>query len=216
MTRCATCTAVSGAQPVDWVSGAHQRQGQSQGQGQGQPTASLVVPASRGLGFRVQGWLATHVAGVLAWRPGEGHVDGSLKPMDHTLHGIPSLQHRPVSALLLPAPCRPSPPPPLTSTLSLLLSLHSPVPIAPHPHSHTSSTPAFLPPHIPPHTSPHHPPGKLPFSKAPQDDRSLPDMHLALYNDVVVFDQATKIVYAISWVHIGQKVGTGVECAWWG
>lgn len=31
--------------------------------------------------------------------------------------------------------------------------------------------------------------GKLPFSAAPPDDRSLPDMHLALYNDVVVFDQ---------------------------
>jgi len=47
--------------------------------------------------------------------------------------------------------------------------------------------------------------GKLPFSSAPVDDRALPDMHLALYNDVVVFDQATKIVYAISWVHVGAK-----------
>lgn len=43
---------------------------------------------------------------------------------------------------------------------------------------------------------------KLPFDTAPQDDRQLPDMHLALYNDVVVFDQATKIAYAISWVHL--------------
>lgn len=51
------------------------------------------------------------------------------------------------------------------------------------------------------------PPGKLPFSTAPPDDRNLNDMHLALYNDVIVFDQATKIIYAISWVHIGEEVG---------
>ena len=49
-------------------------------------------------------------------------------------------------------------------------------------------------------------PGKLPFESAPEDDRKLPDMHLALYNDVVVFDQATKIIYAISWVHVGAEV----------
>ncbi|GFH14172.1 uncharacterized protein HaLaN_10176 [Haematococcus lacustris] len=29
-------------------------------------------------------------------------------------------------------------------------------------------------------------------------------MHLSLYNEVVVFDQATKIVYAISWVHLQE------------
>eukprot|EP00200_Dunaliella_tertiolecta_P019181 CAMPEP_0202399592 /NCGR_PEP_ID=MMETSP1128-20130828/2114_1 /ASSEMBLY_ACC=CAM_ASM_000463 /TAXON_ID=3047 /ORGANISM="Dunaliella tertiolecta, Strain CCMP1320" /LENGTH=675 /DNA_ID=CAMNT_0049002957 /DNA_START=14 /DNA_END=2041 /DNA_ORIENTATION=- len=46
--------------------------------------------------------------------------------------------------------------------------------------------------------------GKLPFERAPTDDRSLPDLQLALYNDVVVFDQATKIAYAISWVHIHE------------
>lgn len=44
--------------------------------------------------------------------------------------------------------------------------------------------------------------GKIPFSSAPEDDRGVPDLHLALYNDVVVFDQATKIVYAVSWVHL--------------
>jgi anthranilate synthase component 1 len=27
-------------------------------------------------------------------------------------------------------------------------------------------------------------------------------MHLALYNDVIVFDQATKLIYIISWVHL--------------
>ena len=26
-------------------------------------------------------------------------------------------------------------------------------------------------------------------------------MHLALYNDVIVFDHATKLAYVISWVH---------------
>ncbi|MEW5305913.1 MAG: hypothetical protein WDW36_008424 [Sanguina aurantia] len=45
---------------------------------------------------------------------------------------------------------------------------------------------------------------KLPFQSAPLDDRNLPDLHLALYNDVVVFDQATKICYAISWVHLAD------------
>eukprot|EP00878_Enallax_costatus_P014962 GHUV01015666.1.p1 GENE.GHUV01015666.1~~GHUV01015666.1.p1 ORF type:complete len:481 (+),score=153.14 GHUV01015666.1:575-2017(+) len=45
---------------------------------------------------------------------------------------------------------------------------------------------------------------KIPFSAAPEDDRNLPDMHLALYNDVVVFDQATKLIYVISWVHLDK------------
>ncbi len=44
--------------------------------------------------------------------------------------------------------------------------------------------------------------GKLPFSRAPRDDRGLPDMHLALYDDVVVFDHATKLAYVIAWVHV--------------
>ena len=44
--------------------------------------------------------------------------------------------------------------------------------------------------------------GKLPFSGAPRDDRGLPDMHLALYDDVVVFDHATKLAYVIAWVHV--------------
>lgn len=37
------------------------------------------------------------------------------------------------------------------------------------------------------------PAGKIPFESAPEDDRQLPDLHLALYNDVVVLDQATKV-----------------------
>lgn len=36
--------------------------------------------------------------------------------------------------------------------------------------------------------------GKIPFSSAPEDDRHLPEMHLALYNDVVVFDQVSDTV----------------------
>ncbi|EFN53756.1 hypothetical protein CHLNCDRAFT_25481 [Chlorella variabilis] len=46
--------------------------------------------------------------------------------------------------------------------------------------------------------------GKLPFEEAPEDDRGLADIHLALYNDVVVFDHATKLAYVISWVHLGD------------
>jgi len=54
--------------------------------------------------------------------------------------------------------------------------------------------------------------GKIPFSAAPPDDRRLPDLNLALYNDVVVFDQATKIAYAISWAHLDGCCG-GAEGA---
>lgn len=34
---------------------------------------------------------------------------------------------------------------------------------------------------------------RLPFSKAPKDDRNLPDMHLGLYDDVIVFDHVDKV-----------------------
>lgn len=34
---------------------------------------------------------------------------------------------------------------------------------------------------------------KLPFANAPDDDRGLPDIHLGLYHDVVVFDHVTKV-----------------------
>lgn len=46
--------------------------------------------------------------------------------------------------------------------------------------------------------------GKLPFSHTPTDDRDLPDMHMALYNTVIVFDQATKLAYVITWVHLDR------------
>lgn len=41
---------------------------------------------------------------------------------------------------------------------------------------------------------------KLPFSSAPEDDRNLPDVHLGLYDDVLVFDHVEKKVYVIHWV----------------
>lgn len=45
---------------------------------------------------------------------------------------------------------------------------------------------------------------KLPFSMAPVDDRNLPDIHLGLYDDVLVFDHVDKTVYAIHWVRLNQ------------
>lgn len=34
---------------------------------------------------------------------------------------------------------------------------------------------------------------KLPFSSAPHDDRNLPDVHLGLYDNVIVFDHVEKV-----------------------
>ncbi|KAI7757932.1 hypothetical protein M8C21_007668 [Ambrosia artemisiifolia] len=45
---------------------------------------------------------------------------------------------------------------------------------------------------------------KLPFSKAPEDDRNLPDVHLGLYDDVIVFDHVEKKAYVIHWVRMDQ------------
>jgi anthranilate synthase component 1 len=41
---------------------------------------------------------------------------------------------------------------------------------------------------------------KLPFEDAPTDDRGVPDMHLALYQDTVLFDHATKLAYVVCWI----------------
>lgn len=41
---------------------------------------------------------------------------------------------------------------------------------------------------------------KLRFEDAPVDDRHLPDIALGLYKEVVVFDQATKLAYAVEWI----------------
>lgn len=43
---------------------------------------------------------------------------------------------------------------------------------------------------------------KLPFSKAPFDDRNLADVHLGLYDDVIVFDHVEKKAYVIHWVRL--------------
>ncbi|CAF2359155.1 hypothetical protein HID58_039687 [Brassica napus] len=47
---------------------------------------------------------------------------------------------------------------------------------------------------------------KLPFSKAPEDDRNLPDMHLGLYDDVIVFDHVEKKAYVIHWIRLDGSV----------
>ncbi|XAR58920.1 Anthranilate synthase [Bertholletia excelsa] len=45
---------------------------------------------------------------------------------------------------------------------------------------------------------------KLPFSNAPMDDRNLPDVHLGLYDDVIVFDHVEKKAHVIHWVRLDQ------------
>ncbi|CAK9173576.1 unnamed protein product [Ilex paraguariensis] len=45
---------------------------------------------------------------------------------------------------------------------------------------------------------------KLPFSGAPKDDRNLADIHLGLYDDVVVFDHVQKKAYVIHWVRLDR------------
>lgn len=45
---------------------------------------------------------------------------------------------------------------------------------------------------------------KLPFSSAPNDDRNLPDIHLGLYDDVIVFDHVDKKAYVIHWVRLDR------------
>ncbi|KAK6935740.1 Chorismate-utilizing enzyme, C-terminal [Dillenia turbinata] len=49
---------------------------------------------------------------------------------------------------------------------------------------------------------------KLPFSSAPEDDRNLPDVHLGLYDDVIVFDHVEKKGYVIHWVRLDQYSST--------
>ncbi|XP_020570640.1 anthranilate synthase alpha subunit 1, chloroplastic-like [Phalaenopsis equestris] len=45
---------------------------------------------------------------------------------------------------------------------------------------------------------------KLSFSHSPKDDRNLPDLHLGLYNEVIVFDHVEKKAFVIHWVHLGR------------
>ena len=41
---------------------------------------------------------------------------------------------------------------------------------------------------------------KMDFSAAPHDDRDLPDMHMALYTSMVIFDSALKMMHIVVWV----------------
>ncbi len=45
-------------------------------------------------------------------------------------------------------------------------------------------------------------PEMLPLTRAPRDDRGLPDLHFALYDGVVVFDHVDKLVHVIRLVHL--------------
>ncbi|KAL8093611.1 anthranilate synthase alpha subunit 1, chloroplastic [Apium graveolens] len=45
---------------------------------------------------------------------------------------------------------------------------------------------------------------KIPFSKAPLDDRNLADIHLGLYDDVIVFDHVEKKAFVIHWVRVDR------------
>ncbi|KAK9063384.1 hypothetical protein SSX86_017254 [Deinandra increscens subsp. villosa] len=49
---------------------------------------------------------------------------------------------------------------------------------------------------------------KLLFIDAPQDDRNLADIHLGLYEDVIVFDHVEKKAYIIHWVRLDQYSST--------
>ena len=51
----------------------------------------------------------------------------------------------------------------------------------------------------------------LPFSTAPVDDRNLPDIHMAMYRTVVVFDHVTKIAHV---VHNSMPSDDDFEVAW--
>ncbi len=47
-------------------------------------------------------------------------------------------------------------------------------------------------------------PGKLPFGSAPRDDLGLPDLHLGLYRDVIVFDHVAKVIYIVHWADLQE------------
>ena len=42
---------------------------------------------------------------------------------------------------------------------------------------------------------------KLPFSNAPVDDRNLPDVHLGLYDSVIVFDRVKIFMLVLCFVY---------------
>ena len=54
--------------------------------------------------------------------------------------------------------------------------------------------------------------GKLPFARAPRDDRHLPDLHFGVYRQVGVFDHVEKVLYAVS--HVVLSEHASIEDAW--
>lgn len=59
----------------------------------------------------------------------------------------------------------------------------------------------------------------LPFSGAPEDDRGLPDLHMGLYQDTIVFDHVAKVVYVVHWVDLAEfpkamELSSGSEESW--
>ena len=58
-------------------------------------------------------------------------------------------------------------------------------------------------------------PGRLPFTGAPADDRGLPDLHFALYDQVAVFDHVDKTVSAVvvATVEPGADAGAVYDAA---
>jgi anthranilate synthase component 1 len=47
-------------------------------------------------------------------------------------------------------------------------------------------------------------PNKIPFESAPEDDRGLSEMYLAVYDKVVIFDNAKKCAYVVAWVDLNE------------
>ncbi len=52
-------------------------------------------------------------------------------------------------------------------------------------------------------------PEKLKAENGPRDDRGLPDLHLAFYDGVVVFDHVDKLVHVVHLVEVGAEAGDG-------
>ena len=44
--------------------------------------------------------------------------------------------------------------------------------------------------------------GKLPFSQAPENRDNVQELHLALNESIIVFDQATKLAYCVAWLQM--------------
>ncbi|MCA9310976.1 MAG: hypothetical protein KDA21_07210, partial [Phycisphaerales bacterium] len=52
-------------------------------------------------------------------------------------------------------------------------------------------------------------PDKLPFAAAPHDDRGLPDLHFGLYDEVVIFDHVSRLVFVIRLVELSAATNAG-------